>query len=259
MIKEDWGSSDWSAVKKYIDNGVSNGMEQSDAMSSASEYYYQDMGYNSPDEALNIIKQKFMDTTNNSKLNGQAKPDSVVNERMNPKHTNFAINKASGKILEGFDYSDVAKESLSETIKANSSKSLREKTPGLNLSEVQVVTRGYLTKKGIDPMVKENWEDVKESTEDMSVAESTEDMSVAEAEVPVVECEDNMEEGLPPRHNPEEDITTDLKQDDLDENGNFMATRAGKDGKVFEGEDEPVAENEALSEAVKRFKQIMNY
>ena len=55
-VKEDWGSSDWSAALAAVDRDIERGAKLEDAVSSVAEWFYKDMGYSSVEQAAAAIR-----------------------------------------------------------------------------------------------------------------------------------------------------------------------------------------------------------
>lgn len=71
---------------------------------------------------------------------------------VDPTYTHFAVSKADGKIVNGWEYSaDTDKESIGEYCKNDL------KDMDLKPSDYKIATKGFMTKQGIDPFNSENW------------------------------------------------------------------------------------------------------
>ena len=68
-------------------------------------------------------------------------------------YTHFAIDKASGKIVDGWDYKGLE----NEEIKHYSTIDLKNNFPNLKLSNFKIVSEKFLMTKGINPSDSSNW------------------------------------------------------------------------------------------------------
>jgi hypothetical protein len=71
---------------------------------------------------------------------------------VDPTYTHFAVSKADGKIVNGWQYdAETDKESIAEYCKSDL------KDMDLKPSDYKIATKGFMTKQGIDPFNSENW------------------------------------------------------------------------------------------------------
>lgn len=83
---------------------------------------------------------------------------------INPNYTHFAVNKETGKIVNGWEYDEeLDKESIAEYCKSDLS------NIGLNPKEFKVSTKKFMEKNEINPFDINNWENP--STEDTQIEE----------------------------------------------------------------------------------------
>ena len=80
-----------------------------------------------------------------SKLN-EARPSGV-----NKKYTHFALDKATNKIVTGWEYKDLDKESIAYYVKGDL------KDMDIKPAEVSILTAQALKKRGIDPFTWDSW------------------------------------------------------------------------------------------------------
>lgn len=55
-VKEDWGTSDWNIALRHVESQLAAGSSLDAAIASAAEWFYEDMGYDSVEEAVDAIK-----------------------------------------------------------------------------------------------------------------------------------------------------------------------------------------------------------
>ena len=83
------------------------------------------------------------------------------NEEVNNNYTHFAIFKENGKILTGWDYSDLYDEKEKKydnfSIKEYVKQDIIDMYPDKKPSDFKLVTKAYLQKNGIDPSDVNNW------------------------------------------------------------------------------------------------------
>lgn len=77
-------------------------------------------------------------------------------------YTHFALDKATNKIVNGWDYNGLENDEIKHWVKGD----LKDQFPDRKPSEFKLVTRGFLMKNGIDPTNTENWYkiDISETT-----------------------------------------------------------------------------------------------
>jgi hypothetical protein len=100
------------------------------------------------EELRNLWKSWTMDSNN---LN----EESPFNDAINTKYTHFAVLNDTGKIVNGWDYSDVDKEELRTFKNDYFAEDLLDL--GISLRNVKILTLDTLRKRGIDPFKIENW------------------------------------------------------------------------------------------------------
>ena len=110
-------------------------------------------------EAYEEIKQEIAD----GKL-GEAKSFPV-----NPKYTHFAVDKATNKIITGWEYKDLDAQSIAEYIKGDL------KDLGVKPSDVTIKTVSSLKTKGVDPFNWDSWKSGGEVKEDLTTIVNTTD------------------------------------------------------------------------------------
>ena len=74
-----------------------------------------------------------------------------------PEYTHFAINKKTGKIIEGWNYEDYNKKYLTENKNKLFFEDVEDLELGLKKEDVKVVTKESLNKSGINPREVKNW------------------------------------------------------------------------------------------------------
>jgi hypothetical protein len=71
--------------------------------------------------------------------------------KINRKYTHFCVSKATGKIVDAWEYKGIDKESISEYYKMDMKDNDRDR------KEYKLLTKAYLLSKGIDPFATVNW------------------------------------------------------------------------------------------------------
>jgi hypothetical protein len=75
------------------------------------------------------------------------------NSGINKKYTHFAIRKSDDKIVNGWEYKDLDKESIIEYCKID----IKDQFPDCKFSDYKIVTKKYLEKQSINPFDWSNW------------------------------------------------------------------------------------------------------
>ena len=74
-------------------------------------------------------------------------------EDLGTEYTHFALDKSTGKIVNGWEYKDLDNESIKEYVKID----LKDNFPDRKPSDFKLVTRKFLEKQGINPADINNW------------------------------------------------------------------------------------------------------
>jgi hypothetical protein len=86
----------------------------------------------------------------------------ILKENINKDYTHFLVDKSNNKILFGWDYSEVDSDDIRSYTRMDIRDMFSEKKP----SELQVISRENLKRKGINPFDSSNWENIKENIQE---------------------------------------------------------------------------------------------
>lgn len=102
----------------------------------------------------NVNENKNTDFKNMMDISRKVISESKVSD---PEYTHFAINKKTGKIIEGWNYEDYNKKYLTENKNKLFFEDVEDLELGLKKEDVKVVTKESLNKSGINPREVKNW------------------------------------------------------------------------------------------------------
>lgn len=108
---------------------------------------------------INIAKEELNKNSkslsnNSNKLSEIAKNlNEAKRGRVDRKYTHFAIRKSDNKIVTGWEYKNLDRESIAEYTKED----LKDMFPDSKYSDFKIISKQFLKTKGIDPFDTDNW------------------------------------------------------------------------------------------------------
>lgn len=149
-----WGGSDDNFGEKLVNTAKAAHKQRNDATGTIKQF----------GDDIEVIEDggKSRGASRKSAFESVHNKKNVINEssELGAGYTHFAIDKATNKIVDGWDYGDTDKEDIKDWVKMD----LQDNFPDRKPSEFKVVTRGFLART-MDPTDTNNWYKITENKE----------------------------------------------------------------------------------------------